>query len=84
VGRAVSSAEAITTDVDRVMGHVRQAIASNHRLNAAGVTYNVWLSRHAYCPRCGSVFTGHACHVVGSPGEAHRIAQPAPLQESLW
>jgi hypothetical protein len=71
-------------DVGRVMDAVHQALASNHRLNAAGITYNVWLSRHPYCPRCGSVFPGHACHVVGDPGQAHRLAQPTPTQESLW
>lgn len=72
-------------DVQASMARIRDAHDYNRRLNAAGLTYNVWMSGvGARCLRCGSAFPGHHCHVVGSPAEAHRIAQPVPEQESLW
>jgi ribosomal protein S27AE len=72
---------------DVLMGAIRRHRAANDRLNAAGVYYNVWLSvtsRNDHCLRCGSVFAGHRCHIVGSPTEAHRLAQPTPEQGALW
>ena len=72
--------------VDRVMLQIRREHDHNRRLNDAGITYNVWTSgiTPTNCLRCGSAFTGHRCHLVGHPLDAHRFAQPQPEQEVLW
>lgn len=73
-------------DVEAAMAKIRAHHALNQRLNDAGITYNVWTSIAWGCHRCGSAFQGHLCHVVGSPSEAHALAQPAPppAQGVLW
>jgi rRNA maturation endonuclease Nob1 len=70
--------------MDAVLQRVHRQHESNRRLNDAGLTYNVWLSRASGCMRCGSVFPGHRCDVVGSPTQAHRLAQPQEYQAVLW
>lgn len=80
-----TSTELRAADFQMAMDGIRDAHACNQRLNAAGVTYNVWMARGGgRCLRCGSSFEGHRCHVVGSPTEAHRLAQPTQEQEALW
>jgi hypothetical protein len=71
-------------DFDRLMGNIRRNHARNDRLNANGIYYNVWTIRINACARCGSAFEAHHCTVVGSPTDAHRIAQPKPEQDALW
>jgi rRNA maturation endonuclease Nob1 len=70
--------------LDRFMARIRAQVEHRHALNSKGIHYNVWTVWGVHCTRCGSIFEGHRCGLVGSPGEAHRIAQPSAVQEGLW